>query len=428
MAAASDLAPLRASSSWRGALAAGWRWWTAELGGLVPERFAIFGRGSRVPVLAVDAQELTLVEPRLPRGETRLALSSLDPARQAAAVRSLLESAGETRARARLCLDRAEALVRRVTMPAATEENLPQVLAFEMDRLTPFAADDVYFDHRIVSRDVQDGTITVQIGVARRDLVDRRVERLRAWNVNVQGVVLRDEAGTPAALDLLPTEQRGERESATERMLQRGLLVLVLVLAVAALLLPAWRKREAILALYPRVDRARQEAEAASRIANELEREVSNYNFLLARKHSAYPALAVIEEISRLLPDNTWVQQLDLKTVGKMREVQVTGETASSSRLIELFEQSQMLQNATPRGTVSRGSQPGTERFSIAAEVRARPKPDATPVLELPPAPTPAARRGPAQSAPPPQGTPPAGARPGPAPQPARVSPGGAAR
>ena len=38
-------------------------------------------------------------------------------------------------------------------MPAATEENLPQVLSFEMDRLTPFRSDEVYFDHRVVGRD-----------------------------------------------------------------------------------------------------------------------------------------------------------------------------------------------------------------------------------------------------------------------------------
>jgi hypothetical protein len=62
------------------------------------------------------------------------------------------------------------------------------------------------------------------------------------------------------------------------------------------------------------------------------------------------------------------VQQLDVKTVGRVREVQLTGETASSSKLIELLEQSSILQNAAPRGTVTRGSQPGAERFVIAAE------------------------------------------------------------
>ena len=60
-------------------------------------------------------------------------------------------------------------------MPAATEENLAQVLSFEMDRLTPFRADEVYFDHRVVGRDAAAATLAVLVAVARRDIVDSRV-------------------------------------------------------------------------------------------------------------------------------------------------------------------------------------------------------------------------------------------------------------
>jgi general secretion pathway protein L len=271
------------------------------------------------------------------------------------------------------------------------------VLGFEMDRLTPFRADDVYFDYRVVSRDAAAGQLVVQLAVARRDLVDARVEKLRAWGVSVQGVSVRDDMKHSAPLDLLPSEQHGERESARERMVQRALLFAVVVLAIVALVLPAWLKRDTVQALLPLVARERQEAESTGAIAGELEKQVADYNFLLARKHGSYPVLALVEEVSRLLPDNTWVQQLDVKTVGKVREVQMAGETSSSSRLIEILEQSTLLQNAMPKGSVTRGSVPNTERFVIAAEVRPRQQPDATPVLEM----LPAAAARPAAAAPP---------------------------
>jgi general secretion pathway protein L len=212
----------------------------------------------------------------------------------------------------------------------------------------------------------------------------------------VQGVALRDDAAHSAApLDLLPSEQRGERESSTQRLAQRGLALAVLLLLAGALLLPIVQKRQTVIALNPLLNKARQEAQATDSIARELEKQVADYNFLLARKHGTYPVLAFIEEITRLMPDNTWVQQLDVKTAGKVREVQVTGETSSSSKLIEILEGSTLLQNAAPRGTVTRGSQAGTERFMIAAETRARAQPEARPVLEtltIVPAPVPPAR------------------------------------
>ena len=385
MAISPELHSVRPTPAWRLKLGSFWRWWTGEIARLVPERFSILRGGARIPTLALEGDEVALVEPRgATSAEARITLGALDEPRRKSALRALLERAGETRGRARVALGRDEALVRRVTMPGATGENLSQVLAYEMDRLTPFKAEDVYFDHRVISRDAATGQILVQLAVARRDLVDARVEKLRSLGASVQGVGVRDDAGhSGAPLDLLPSEQRGERESSRERLIHRSLLGAVVALFVIALLLPVWQKRETIIGLHPLLNKAKQEAEAADAVARELERQVADYNFLLARKYATQPALAYIEEMSRLLPDSTWVQQLDVKTVGKVREVQITGETSSSSKLIELLEQSALLQNAAPRGTVTRGSQPGTERFMIAAEARPRPLPEARPVMEM---------------------------------------------
>jgi general secretion pathway protein L len=389
---------------WRQKLDASWRWWTDELAHLVPERFA---RGTRVPVLMQESGgDIVLVEPRAAAGpEARVALAALDPAQARTALAALLQRAGETRARARLCLDRQEALLRRISMPAATEENLAQVVGFEMDRLTPFRADEVYFDQRVVARDPASAQIAVQLAVARREVVDAHLARLRDLGVSVQGVTVREEnPGQHAAFDLLPTAQRGERESPNDRLLRNVLLGTAAVLLLAAMLLPAWQKRETVIAALPLLEKARQDAESTDALSRTLERQVADYNFLLAKKH-APGALAYLEDLSRLLPDNTWVQQFDLRSAGKSREVQITGETTSSSKLIELLEQSTLLQNATPRGTVTRGSQPGTERFMIAAETRPRPLPAMLPAREvgaMPMAPPIAAAPPPAVEPPPP--------------------------
>ena len=430
MASNPDISATPREPAWRQKANAFWRWWSGELAQLVPERFAMHD-ADRTPLVAVDAAAAILVDPRPGTAEQRVELAGLDNERRKAAVRGLLERAGEVKMRARAVLGPQEALVRRVTMPAATEENLRQVLSFEMDRLTPFRADEVYFDYRVLSRDAAAGQLVLQLAVARRELVDARVEALRAAGVSVQGVALREPAAGGPPLDLLPSEQRGERGSPRERMVRRGLALAVAVLFAAALVLPLLQKRAAWLALNPQVEAARTKAESASALSNELDKQVADYNFLLGKKLGTYSALAVLEDVTRLLPDNTWVQQMDVRTVGKTREVQIVGETASASKLIEVLEGSTLLQNAAFRGTVTRGSQPNTERFMIAAEIRPRPLPEAKPVLEVanampPPPPPPAAP--PPQAAPAvpvvaPDGEPAAGPAAAPAVNPAQVQP-----
>jgi general secretion pathway protein L len=412
MATSPEFHSPRPTPQWRQKLSGFARWWMEELSKMLPERFASFGGAGRAPQLAIDGDDLVLVEPRSAAGaDSRVALSTLDADRARLAVRSLLERAGETRARARLCLARDEALVRRIAMPAATEENLGQVLGFEMDRLTPFKAEEVYFDHRVIGRDAAAAAPTVLIAVARREIVDARVATLRSLGVSVQGVTVRDDTGHAGSqLDLLPSEQRGERESSRERLLKLVLIGAVAVLLLVALLFPVWRKREAVIVLLPQVVKAQTEAQATDVLAKDLERQVADYNFLLAKKHVVWPALAYIDELTRLLPDNTWVQQFELKPAGKAREVQITGETASTSKLIEILEQSKLLQNAATRGSVVRGSTPNSERFMIAAETKPRLLPEARPLIEGAPA-------APAPAAPAAQPAPPA------APQPAKVEP-----
>lgn len=393
----------RPTPPWRQKANAFWRWWTGELMQLIPHRFVMLRGSDRAPMLVVRDGQATIVDSRPGTAVQRASLASLDDAQRKAAVLALLERNGEPRGRARAVLSAEEALVRRLAMPAATEENLRQVLEFEMDRLTPFRSNEVYFDYRVTSRDAAASQVILQLAVARRDVVDSRVNELRALGVSVQGVAVREDAGhAGAALDLLPSEQRGERESSRERMAQRLAAGTVLVLLFVALIYPVYQKRETLIALSPLVNQARQEAEATDAIAHDLERQVADYNFLLARKHATQPVLAVLEDLSRLLPDNTWVQQLDVKTVGKTREVVITGETASASRLIEILEGSKLLQNAAFRGTVSRGGQAALERFTIAAEVRPRTPPEAVPVLEAAGAePAPAAPPIPVPSGPP---------------------------
>src|SRR5438270_134193 len=85
---------------------------------------------------------------------------------------------------------------------------------------------------------------TRKLPVARRELVDAKVQRLRDLGVAVQGVTVRDERGHPAAeLELLPDETLSGRDSARERYILWGAIGAVVVLLATALLLPVYHKR-----------------------------------------------------------------------------------------------------------------------------------------------------------------------------------------
>jgi general secretion pathway protein L len=147
-----------------------------------------------------------------------------------------------------------------------------------------------------------------------------------------------------------------------------------LILFAAMLAIPLWKKREVVIALQPKLAQAQQQADAVDALKQEQERLLAEYNFPVEHKLASPARVALLEEVTRILPDNTWLQQLDIHG----SEISMQGNTASSTKLIGLFEQSDLLENAhfkSPLVKVQAGrgqtTQDGEERFQLAAGIKA---------------------------------------------------------
>lgn len=158
------------------------------------------------------------------------------------------------------------------------------------------------------------------------------------------------------------------------------LAALTLILIGAALALPIWQKQQAIAALKPLVEDAKREAEGADRLKTELDALVQTYNFLLQRKHTYPAATVVIDELTRVLPDGTWLQQLNLRSHPKGWEIQIQGETTISSRLASVIEDSPLFRDAGFKSPLVKGQAPASERFHLGAELESAPAPKPQPL------------------------------------------------
>lgn len=256
-------------------------------------------------------------------------------------------------------------LKKKMTLPLATEENLRQVLEFQIDQITPFSSAQVYFCHHIVSRDFERGFLSLEFIATPRDVVDMAVKKLSEWGVTVRGVVTQDMLDAGSLTSLLPS-------APTKAPLvwlgggNRWLLAGVIVLMLAAMAMPLVIKRQAVVELLPWVDRGKRAAEAVDRVRGELESRVEQHNYLLEKKQALTPVILALEELARVLPDDTWVQQLDIKG----RELQIQGETASSVRLIGLFEKSDVFRDASFRSPLTKGQTAGAERYQLALQIQ----------------------------------------------------------
>ena len=152
-----------------------------------------------------------------------------------------------------------------------------------------------------------------------------------------------------------------------------------MAIALVAVVLPVWQKREYAIALNGLAAQSMQQAAVSESLRAQLERQVGDYNFALERKY-AYPgAVRVLEDVTRILPDDTWLTQLEIKTSARgkdaQRDVALRGESANAGRLVTLLEDSKLFTQAAPRSPTTK-IQPGPgEIFDVGAQLKPLPPP-----------------------------------------------------
>jgi len=334
-----------------------------------------------------------------------------------------------------VALPAGQVLRKEMRLPAAIEQDLRQALAYDLDRHTPFKPDELHFDAVVVGRDAKKGEIRVDWAAALRNVVTEARRRAESWGATVVAVTP-DAPGAdgPAIsgasrLNLIP---EGERPSVAwwRRWRLWVPIALVAFVVLVAILLPIWQKRSYVIAMQQTTAAARVQADAASGLRQQLEAMTGDYNYVLGKKYGFPSQVQVLDDVTKLLPDDTWLTQLEVKSAprGKepRRELLLRGESANAGRLVSLLEESKVFVEAAPRSPTTK-IQPGPgEIFDLGAQLAPTPPPAPLQLASseaAPPAAPSAAPAAPAASQPGAGASAPVPAAAGPAPSPSTAQP-----
>jgi general secretion pathway protein L len=356
-------------------------WWGRELARLLPARArALLAERRDEVLLGLDGDALWLER----RGRRVLARQRLERAGDGADLRSAIAAAtrdDEQPPRVLLALPAARVLRRPLSLPAAAEPNLRQVLAFEMDRQTPFRADQVYYDCRVAGRDEATRTLAVELAAVPRAALDPDLAALAELGVALDGVDVGGAHGRAEGFNLLPAERRAVRRNVWLRInLALGAAVLVLLGVVMAQSVA--NREKGLESLREETTARRDAAREVAALRNELKTAVEGANFLAERRR-ARPAISdLMLDATERLGNDTWLQRLSLNG----DQLQLQGQSREAAGLITILQQSPMMEAPALQGAITPDARSGKEQFLIQAKVRV-PPPAAAPAPAAPAAP-----------------------------------------
>lgn len=339
-------------------------WWGGELAGLLPAAWRALFAQARARLLYVPAADG--IELRMEDGIGAEAIATL-PRNADQALRARVEARlGAARAeRPRwLLLPDGQVLRRRIVLPAAASDKLRTVLGFELDRQTPFRAEQVTFDYRVLGNDSAARTLQVELVVLPKDRLEAALADLGPLAAELSGIDALDGQGQPLRCNLLPVARR---KAADHRRLwlNVALAAVALILIAFALGRALDNRRNEVERLQAEVRARQAQARKVTALTKQLDDALSGANFLATHRAAQPPLLAVLADVSQRIPDNTFLERFSEQD----GQIFLTGLSTDAASLVGKLQGSPLLRNPALSGSVQPDTAVKRDRFTLSANL-----------------------------------------------------------
>ncbi|QNP41383.1 PilN domain-containing protein [Lysobacter solisilvae (ex Woo and Kim 2020)] len=263
-----------------------------------------------------------------------------------------------------LLLPAGSSLRRRLALPAAAAERLRDVVGFEIERQTPFAADAVAYDARVLVRREGEGPIDAELVAVPRAALDPQLAALGPVAPLLAGIDVAGADGVPLQVNLLPPAQR---QNARDPWATWNLVLAAV--AVVAVALTLWQmlenRRAAADAFDAEIARESGPARRAAAQRQELVNLIEGHAFLQRMRADYPPALEVMDELSQRLPDGTYLEKLAIEG----DRITLIGLSTEAPALIGRLQDSKLWRSPALAGALQTDPTTRKDRFTLTAEI-----------------------------------------------------------
>jgi len=304
-------------------------WWSGELAELASARGSA-ARDWRVMLLRTERGCDVYL-----RNRGRIELAGTAPAESAPQLTKLLRRLGRNKiapSQIVLRLRPDEVVQTRLSVPAAAGDVLEAVVRNQIERLAPWPAEKAFFAYETSPASDGSATLDVRLAVTARALVESLAANLAALGFAPGVVDFGVDAATEPRLNLLTLGSGESRRSGRLLLWGVGLLCLAALVAGAIGAVGLVQQTRELEALTGRL----QELQVKSTAALPGQASARRLAWLAAERGKQPSMAIVLEALSRALPDDAWLNRLEVE----QGIVRLAGNAANAAALIGRIEAS----------------------------------------------------------------------------------------
>jgi general secretion pathway protein L len=231
-------------------------------------------------------------------------------------------------------------LTRQIDLPLLPISDVKRMVALEIDRLTPFQPEQVYFDADIVARDPETGRQQVAVGILPRTTAEQILGFVREHDLAPVTIGVTANGTAAPDFDFLAAMRDTQGgDAAQRRSLYWWAAAAVLLIVNIAFL--TYRDSTSLDELRQAVDAQQAPVTIALRTRDKVNHEAARRTLLLESKSRTSP-LPVLDAVTKAMPQDAWVSRFEWNG----RTVHIRGQRKTSNDILARLEASPVLRNA----------------------------------------------------------------------------------
>ena len=138
---------------------------------------------------------------------------------------------------------------------------------------------------------------------------------------------------------------------------------------MVGLVLGQWlhNRRLALDAMQAQVDAMHGEAQQVALLRQQLQDNAGAAGFLARKKKDTVPVLALLDELTRRLPDSAWLERFSIDSNGHLG---FQGQATQAAKLVDALKDDPLIRDVGFQGSIQADPTTGKERFYLVANVR----------------------------------------------------------
>lgn len=254
-------------------------------------------------------------------------------------------------------------LEKQLSLPLAAERELARVVGYEMDRETPFSADEVYWDSTIEQRDRANGKLKLRLSLVPRAPLQRLVVALQRAGMAPVGLdAALPEGGTRRIAFAGAKRPRGVAMNRAVPVAALGCAAL----AIAAVIVPFVRQSIELSASESKIAALQPEVTEFETLRQRIDGSSSGRDALTAERLRLGNVLKVLATTTQVLPDDSYLTEFTMR----QRKLTLAGQAASAPSLITKLSTDPTFQNPSFGAPVTHLPNQTLDVFTIVAEVK----------------------------------------------------------